>query len=95
MTSEEMESWQREVTAQMIRMAEFMVAGTPVSDPAVQAEVDANYQQICRFWTPTAAAGGAGLFQGRRRSVASGRASRSWCPGNRHTGDHVRDIVRG
>ncbi|MGV9348433.1 TipAS antibiotic-recognition domain-containing protein [Streptomyces spiralis] len=29
MTSEDMESWQREVTAQMIRMAEFMVACTP------------------------------------------------------------------
>ncbi|MFD5104058.1 MerR family transcriptional regulator [Streptomyces cinereoruber] len=56
MTSEETERWQREVTAQMIRMAEFMVAGTPVSDPAVQDEVDANYQQICRFWTPNAAA---------------------------------------
>ncbi|MFC7929383.1 MerR family transcriptional regulator [Streptomyces cinereoruber] len=56
MTSEETERWQREVTAQMIRMAEFMVAGTPVTDPAVQAEVDANYQQICRFWTPNAAA---------------------------------------
>ncbi|MFF7181996.1 TipAS antibiotic-recognition domain-containing protein [Streptomyces sp. NPDC008121] len=56
MTSEEMERWQREVTAQMIRMAEFMMAGTPVSDPAVQDEVDANYQGICRFWTPTAAA---------------------------------------
>lgn len=56
MTPEDTERWQREVTAQMIRMAEFMVAGTPVSDPAVQAEVDANYQQICRFWTPNAAA---------------------------------------
>ena len=30
MTSEDTERWQREVTAQMIRMAEFMVAGTPV-----------------------------------------------------------------
>ncbi|MFE7568187.1 MerR family transcriptional regulator [Streptomyces sp. NPDC057539] len=56
MTSEDTERWQREVPAQMIRMAEFMVAGTPVSDPAVQVEVDANYQDICRFWTPTAAA---------------------------------------
>lgn len=56
MTAEESERWQREVTAQMIRMAEFMVAGTPVSDPAVQAEVDTNYRQICRFWTPNAAA---------------------------------------
>ncbi|MBY8879922.1 MerR family transcriptional regulator [Actinacidiphila acidipaludis] len=56
MTAEEMERWQREVTAQMIRMAEFMVAGTPVADPAVQAEVDAHYQGVCRFWTPCAAA---------------------------------------
>lgn len=39
----------------MIRTAEFMVAGTPVSDLAVQVEVDADYQGICRFWTPTAA----------------------------------------
>ncbi|MEU5418151.1 MerR family transcriptional regulator [Streptomyces sp. NPDC020667] len=56
MTTEDMERWQREVTAQMIRMAEFMVAGTPVADPAVQAEVDAHYQGVCRFWTPNAAA---------------------------------------
>ncbi|MFI6348189.1 MerR family transcriptional regulator [Streptomyces sp. NPDC050560] len=48
--------WQREVTAGMIRMAEFMVAGTPVADPAVQAEADAQYRAVCRFWTPCAAA---------------------------------------
>ncbi|MFF8913034.1 MerR family transcriptional regulator [Streptomyces sp. NPDC015032] len=56
MTDEDQERWQREVTAQMIRIAEFMVAGTPVADPAVQAEVDAHHQGICRFWTPNAAA---------------------------------------
>ncbi|MBH5336098.1 MerR family transcriptional regulator [Streptomyces pactum] len=56
MSAEDMERWQREVTAQMIRMAEFMVAGTPVTDPAVQDEVDANYRGICQFWTPTAEA---------------------------------------
>ncbi|MBL1104470.1 MerR family transcriptional regulator [Streptomyces sp. 5-8] len=56
MTAEDMEQWQREVTAQMIRMAEFMAAGTPVADPAVQAEVDAHYQGVCAFWTPCAAA---------------------------------------
>ncbi|MER6102193.1 MerR family transcriptional regulator [Streptomyces sp. NPDC001832] len=56
MTAEGMEQWQREATAQMIRMAEFMVAATPVADPAVQAEVDAHYQGVCRFWTPCAAA---------------------------------------
>ncbi|RLV01322.1 MerR family transcriptional regulator [Streptomyces griseocarneus] len=54
MTPEETERWQREVTAQMIRMAEFMVAGTPVEDAAVQAEVDVHYQGVCRFWTPNA-----------------------------------------
>ncbi|WP_369200037.1 MerR family transcriptional regulator [Streptomyces sp. PU-14G] len=56
MTAADMERWQREVTAQMVRMAEFMVAGTPVADPAVQAEVDGHYQGVCRFWTPCAAA---------------------------------------
>ncbi|MFJ5726282.1 MerR family transcriptional regulator [Streptomyces sp. NPDC093149] len=56
MTVQGMEQWQREVTAQMIRMAEFMVAGTLVADPAVQAEVETHYQDVCRFWTPCAAA---------------------------------------
>lgn len=56
MTADDMEGWQREVTAQMIRIAEFMVAGTPVTDPAVQAEMDAHYRGVCRFWTPDAAA---------------------------------------
>ncbi|WP_338932006.1 MerR family transcriptional regulator [Streptomyces netropsis] len=56
MTPEDMERWQREVTAQMIRLAEFMVAGTPVDDPAVQAEMDIHYQGVCRFWTPNAVA---------------------------------------
>jgi DNA-binding transcriptional MerR regulator len=50
------ERLQREMTAAMIRMAELMVAGTPVDSPAVQAEVDAAYQGVCRFWTPDAAA---------------------------------------
>ncbi|MGW1895132.1 MerR family transcriptional regulator [Streptomyces sp. NPDC002004] len=47
---------EREATAALVRMAEFMQAGTPVTDPAVQAEVDAHYQVICRMWTPDAAA---------------------------------------
>jgi DNA-binding transcriptional MerR regulator len=47
---------QREATAQMIRMAEFMAAGAPVDDPVVLTEVDVHYQGICRFWTPNAAA---------------------------------------
>ncbi|MFC8505019.1 MerR family transcriptional regulator [Streptomyces sp. NPDC057411] len=56
MTQDDMERWQREVTAQMIRFAEFMAAGTPADDPAVQAEVDVHYRHISRFWTPTAEA---------------------------------------
>lgn len=46
----------QEATAAMIRMAEAMAAGTPVTDPAVQNEIDAHYRAICRMWTPTAAA---------------------------------------
>ena len=56
LTAQDQERMQRETTAQMVRMAEFMAAGTPVSDPAVQAEVDAHYRGICRFWTPKATA---------------------------------------
>ncbi|MFF0432935.1 MerR family transcriptional regulator [Streptomyces sp. NPDC004327] len=56
LTPETSEQWQREVTAQMIRFAEFMAAGTPAGDPAVQAEVDVHYQDVCRFWTPNAEA---------------------------------------
>ncbi|GAA4207591.1 MerR family transcriptional regulator [Actinocatenispora rupis] len=56
MTAEDSEQWQREVTAQLIRMAEHMVAGEPVDDPAVQAEVDVHYRGVCRFWTPNAVA---------------------------------------
>lgn len=50
------ERMQREQTAAMIRMAEFMTAGKHVGDAAVQAEVDAAYQAICQLWTPNAAA---------------------------------------
>jgi len=56
MSPDAMEQWQREATAQMIRFAEHMAAGTPVDDPAVQEEVDAHYATVCRFWTPTAEA---------------------------------------
>jgi DNA-binding transcriptional MerR regulator len=56
LTAEDQERMQRESTAQMVRMAEFMAAGAPVTDPAVQAEVDAHYQGVRRFWTPNAAA---------------------------------------
>lgn len=57
-TPEQMEIEQREMTARMIRMAELMVAGTPVDDPAVQEEVDWHYRSLARFWTPNAAAYG-------------------------------------
>ncbi|MET9950228.1 MerR family transcriptional regulator [Streptomyces sp. NPDC006339] len=56
LTPETGEEWQREVTAQMIRFAEHMAAGTPADDPAVQTEVDAHYRGVCRFWTPNAEA---------------------------------------
>lgn len=52
LTEQDTERMQREMTAAMIRMAEFMVAGTPVDDPAVQAEVHLHYQGVSRFWTP-------------------------------------------
>jgi DNA-binding transcriptional MerR regulator len=48
--------FQRETTAQMIRMAEFMVAGAAVDDPVVQTEVEVHFQSVCRFWTPCGAA---------------------------------------
>ncbi|WP_112240263.1 MerR family transcriptional regulator [Kribbella monticola] len=47
---------QQELTDQLVRMAELMVAGKPVDDPAVQAEVDTHYQGVARFWTPDATA---------------------------------------
>ncbi|MFD8208744.1 MerR family transcriptional regulator [Streptomyces sp. NPDC059695] len=56
MSPETTEQWQREATAQMIRFAEHMAAGTPVDDPSVQAEVDGHYKDVCRFWTPNAEA---------------------------------------
>lgn len=52
LTTEDIERGQKEMTAAMIRMAEFMAAATPVDHPAVQAEIDSHYQGICRFWTP-------------------------------------------
>ena len=56
MTAADVEQMQRELTAAMVRMAEFMAAGTPVGDRAVQAEIHAQYQGICRFWTPNRSA---------------------------------------
>jgi DNA-binding transcriptional MerR regulator len=56
LTEEDKRELGRENTAAMIRMAEFMAAGTPVQDPAVQEEVDRHYQGLRRFWTPDATA---------------------------------------
>lgn len=56
LTAEDVALMQRELTAAMIRMAELMTAGTPVTDPAVQSEVDSTYRGVCRFWTPNAQA---------------------------------------
>jgi MerR family transcriptional regulator, thiopeptide resistance regulator len=56
LTAEEVTLMQREQTAAMIRMADLMIAGVPIADPAVQSEVDSTYRGVCRFWTPNAQA---------------------------------------
>lgn len=56
LTEEDKRRIGRENTAAMIRMAEFMAAGEPVDDAAVQEEVHRHYRSICLFWTPNAAA---------------------------------------
>ena len=56
LTAEDEQRMQRELTAQLVRMAEFMTAATPVTDAAVQAEVHLQYERLCRFWTPDATA---------------------------------------
>jgi DNA-binding transcriptional MerR regulator len=56
MTAEDMERIQRETTANMVRMAELMVAGTPVDGEAVQEAVHEHYVGLCRWWTPNAQA---------------------------------------
>lgn len=56
LTAQDTERMQREATAAMIRMADFMTEGRPVDDTDVQAEVHAAYQAICRMWTPNAEA---------------------------------------
>ena len=53
---EQVTAQQKEVTAQLIRMAELMTAGKPAADPEVQAEVDRHYRWVARYWTPTAQA---------------------------------------
>ncbi len=56
MTEADTERLQRELTAAMVRMAELMVARAAVDSPPVQAEIDATYRFVSRFWTPDAAA---------------------------------------
>ena len=56
MTPQDMERIQKETTANMIRMAELMAAGTPVEDEAVQDAVHEHYVGLCRWWTPNAQA---------------------------------------
>lgn len=56
LTPEDHQRMEQEATDQLVRMAEHLVAGKPVDDPAVQAEVDTHYQGVARFWTPSAAA---------------------------------------
>lgn len=50
LTAEDTERMQRKTTAAMIRMAEFMAAGTAVSDPLVQAEIETAYELIRATW---------------------------------------------
>lgn len=56
LSAADIDRMQREQTAAMIRMAEFMTAGVDSGDSAVQTEVDIAYQAICQMWTPNAAA---------------------------------------
>jgi len=55
-SAEQVTAEQKEITAQLIRMAELMTAGKPAADPEVQAEVDQHYRWVARHWTPTAQA---------------------------------------
>ncbi|SDK00708.1 DNA-binding transcriptional regulator, MerR family [Nonomuraea jiangxiensis] len=54
-TPRELEQMQREATAGMVRMAEHMLAGTPVDAPQVIAELDVHYRHLSGSWTPTVA----------------------------------------
>jgi MerR family transcriptional regulator, thiopeptide resistance regulator len=55
-SAEQVTAEQKEITAQLIRMAELMTAGQPAADPEVQAEVDQHYRWVARHWTLTAQA---------------------------------------
>jgi DNA-binding transcriptional MerR regulator len=54
LTPNQTKAEQKELTAQMIRLAELMTAGRAAGDPEVQAEVDQHYRRVARYWTPTA-----------------------------------------
>lgn len=54
MPPEQQDAGQKQLTAQMIRMAELMTSGRPAGDPEVQAEVDQHYRWVTRYWTPSA-----------------------------------------
>ncbi|MCX4878160.1 MerR family transcriptional regulator [Streptomyces sp. NBC_00847] len=56
LTAQDHERLPQEATALLVRLATLMAAGTPVADPAVQAEVDTQYQSLSRMWTPNGAA---------------------------------------
>lgn len=56
LTEEDWACGRAETAAQMGRMAAHMAAGTPIEDPAVQAEVHAHYFTVSRTWTPDAEA---------------------------------------
>ena len=56
LSAQDFDRIQRESTARMVRMAEHMTAGTPVSDQSVQSEVAATYAWLAQFWRPDQAA---------------------------------------
>ncbi|MGK5549243.1 MerR family transcriptional regulator [Streptomyces sp. URMC 127] len=49
MSEAEIEAGHRERTARMIRLAEFLAAGTPAGAGPVQAEIDAQYRTLARM----------------------------------------------
>ncbi|WP_460724303.1 MerR family transcriptional regulator [Nocardia heshunensis] len=56
LTAEDIERLQRETTAAMIRMADYMAAETAVTDPSVQTEIETAYQLLRASWNPDARA---------------------------------------
>ncbi|MFI9271250.1 MerR family transcriptional regulator [Kitasatospora sp. NPDC052896] len=56
LTPADYERLQRERTAEMVRVAEFMEAGRPANDPEVLEEIAVHYRGVSEFWTPDAAA---------------------------------------